>query len=72
MENYYDNSSRWVFDSDGNYLHSKSNTYEPHIHREGYFFIDTKVEESDWERYLIKENNLDKKEPRKEYRYDKN
>jgi hypothetical protein len=62
MENYYDNSSRWVFDSDGNYLHSKRNTYEPHIQREGYFFIDTKVEESEWERYLLKDNNLLKRE----------
>ncbi len=34
MENYYNNSSRWVFDSDGNYLHSKRNTYNPNLHRE--------------------------------------
>ena len=67
MENYYDNSLRWVFDSDGNYLHSRRTTYEPHIHREGYFFIDTKVEESDWERYLLNENNLVKEEHRKEH-----
>lgn len=67
MENYYDNSSRWVFDSDGNYLHSKRNTYEPHIQREGYFLIDTKVEESEWERYLLNENNLVKEEHIKEH-----
>ena len=45
MENYYDNSSRWVFDSDGNYLHSKRKTYNPNLHREGIFFSDSKKEE---------------------------
>ena len=38
MENYYNNSSRWVFDSDGNYLHSKRGTYNPNIERDGIFF----------------------------------
>lgn len=32
MENYYSNSQRWVFDSDGNYLHSKGDNYNPNIH----------------------------------------
>ena len=53
MENYYSNSQRWVFDSDGNYLHSKGDIYNPNIQREGYFFINSKEEESEWERYLL-------------------
>ena len=48
MENYYDNSSRWVFDSDGNYLHSKRNTYNPNLYREGIFFSHSKKEEDEY------------------------
>ena len=54
MENYYDNSSRWVFDSDGNYLHSKRTNYNPNILREGYFFSDVKTDE---EEYLYRKEN---------------
>jgi len=60
METYYDNSSRWVFDSDGNYLHSKRSNHNPHIERDGYFFSNTERD------IYIKEDNLDKKETRKE------
>ena len=45
MENYYSNSQRWVFDSDGNYLHSKGDNYNPNIQREGYFFNNIKHDE---------------------------
>jgi len=41
MESYYDNSSNWVFDSDGNFLHSKRRKHNPHIERDGYFFTNT-------------------------------
>ena len=57
MENYYNNSSRWVFDSDGNYLHSKRNTYNPNLHREGIFFTDTEKEK---EEYLDTFTNIKK------------
>ena len=54
MENYYDNSSRWVFDSDGNYLHSKRTNNNPNTIREGYFFSDVKTDE---EEYLYRKGN---------------
>ena len=44
MENYYDNSQRWVYDSDGNYLHSNRNESESNLQREGYFFSDVKMD----------------------------
>ena len=53
MENYYSNSQRWVFDSDGNYLHSKGDNYNPNIQREGYFFTNSELDESEWKRYLL-------------------
>ena len=37
-ENYYDRSSYWVLDSDGNYLYTKMNRSNPNIEREGYFY----------------------------------
>ena len=52
MENYYDNTHRWVFDSDGNFLHSKRRVFNPNIEREGYFFKDTKLEEDEYLKYL--------------------
>ena len=42
MENYYDNSSNWVFDTDGNYLYTSRKKFNPHIERDGYFFSNTK------------------------------
>lgn len=60
MENYYDNSSRWVFDSDGEFLHSKRRVFNPNIEREGYFFSNTKEVDDDYFRYLLeRENNND-------------
>ena len=53
MENYYDNSSNWVFDSDGNYLHSKRRKFNPHIERDGYFFSNTKEVDDEYVRYLL-------------------
>ena len=38
MENYYDNTHRWVFDRDGNFLHSKR-VFNPNIEREDTFMI---------------------------------
>ena len=54
MENYYDNSSRWVFDRDGNFLHSKRKEYNPNIQREDMFFSDTKTEEEEYLEYLFR------------------
>lgn len=45
-DNYYDRSSSWVYDSDGNYLYSKRSDYNENIEREGYFYSDMK----EWER----------------------
>ena len=55
MENYYDKSNRWVYDTDGNFLHSKRMNYNPNILREGYFFSDVKTEEE--EEYLYRKEN---------------
>ena len=57
MENYYNNSSRWVFDSDGNYLHSKRNTYNHNLHREGIFFSDTEKDKEEYLEYLYRKGN---------------
>ena len=57
MENYYDNSHRWVFDSDGNYLHSKGRTLNPNIEREGIFISNTKKEEEEYSEYLYRKEN---------------
>lgn len=57
MENYYNNSSRWVFDSDGNYLHSKRNTYNTNLHRESIFFTDTEKEKEEYLEYLYRKGN---------------
>ena len=54
MENYYNNTHRWVFDSDGNYLHSKRETYNPNIERDGIFFSDSKTEEEEYLEYLYR------------------
>jgi len=54
MESYYDNSHRWVYDTDGNYLYSKRMNYNPNILREGYFFSDVKTVE---EEYLYRKEN---------------
>ena len=57
MESYYNNSSRWVFDSDGNYLHSKRTNYNPNLHREGIFFTDTEKEKEEYLEYLYRKGN---------------
>ena len=59
MENYYDNSQRWVYDLDGNYLHSNRNESESNLQREGYFFSDVKMDKIEYELYLLerKKNN---------------
>jgi len=54
METYYDNSSRWVFDSDGNYLHSRRRTFNPNLERDGMFVSDTKKEEQEYLEYLYR------------------
>ena len=54
-DNYYDRTSNWVFDSDGNYLHSRRRNYEPHIEREGYFFHDLREEEE-----LLRKEEMEK------------
>lgn len=57
MENYFDNSSRWVFDSEGNYLHSKRTIHNPNIQREGIFFSDSIKDEDEYLEYLYKKEN---------------
>lgn len=57
MENYYDNSQRWVFDSDGNFLHSKRNTNNPNIQRDGIFFSDENQTNEEYMEYLYKREN---------------
>jgi len=53
MDNYYNNTHRWVFDTDGNFLHSKRMNYNPNTLRDGYFFSNNEEEEE----YLYKKEN---------------
>ena len=57
MESYYDNSHRWVYDTDGNYLHSKRRTLNPNIERDGIFILDTKKEQEEYLEYLYRKGN---------------
>jgi hypothetical protein len=57
MESYYDNSHRWVYDTDGNYLYSKRRTLNPNIERDGIFFLDTKKEQEEYLEYLYRKEN---------------
>lgn len=56
-DNYYDRTSNWVFDSDGNYLHSRRRNYEPHIEREGYHYTNEKEWEERFEKYMKESKN---------------
>jgi|TARA_B110000977_G_scaffold152016_1_gene192968 hypothetical protein len=57
MESYYDNSHRWVYDTDGNYLYSKRRTLNPNIERDGIFISDTKKEQEEYFEYLYRKEN---------------
>lgn len=57
MESYYDNSHRWVYDTDGNYLYSKRRTLNPNIERDGIFILDTKKEQEEYFEYLYRKEN---------------
>jgi len=57
MESYYDNSHRWVYDTDGNYLYSKRRTLNPNIERDGIFISDTKKEQEEYLEYLYRKEN---------------
>ena len=57
MESYYDNSHRWVYDTNGNYLYSKRRTLNPNIEREGIFISDTKKEQEEYFEYLYRKEN---------------
>jgi hypothetical protein len=57
MESYYDNSHRWVYDTDGNYLYSKRRTLNPNIERDGIFISDTKKEHEEYFEYLYRKEN---------------
>ena len=57
MESYYDNSHRWVYDTDGNYLHSKRRTLNPNIERDGIFISDIKKEQEEYLEYLYRKEN---------------
>lgn len=57
MESFYDNSHRWVYDTDGNYLYSKRRTLNPNIERDGIFILDTKKEQEEYLEYLYRKEN---------------
>jgi hypothetical protein len=57
MESYYDNSHRWVYDTNGNYLYSKRRTLNPNIERDGIFISDTKKEQEEYFEYLYRKEN---------------
>jgi len=57
MESYYDNTHRWVFDSDGEFLHSKRRVFNPNIERDGIFISDTKKEQEEYFEYLYRKEN---------------
>ena len=57
MESYYDNSHRWVYDTDGNYLYSKRRTLNPNIERDGIFISDNKKEQEEYLEYLYRKEN---------------
>jgi hypothetical protein len=57
MENYYDKSNRWVYDTDGNFLHSKRMNYNPNIIREGMFVSNSKMDDEQYFEYLYRKEN---------------
>ncbi len=57
MESYYDNSHRWVYDTDGNYLYSKRRTLNPNIERDGIFISYNKKEQEEYLEYLYRKEN---------------
>lgn len=56
-DNYYDNSSNWVFDGDGNYLYTKRRGYDPNIERNGYWYTNQKEWDEKHQLYLREESN---------------
>lgn len=56
-DNYYDNSSRWVFDSDGNFLHSKRIEFNPSLERDGYFYTNEKEWDEKFEQHQLESKN---------------
>ena len=56
-DNYYDNSSRWVFDSDGNFLHSKRGEFNPSLERDGYFYTNEKEWDEKFEQHQLESKN---------------
>lgn len=56
-DNYYDNSSRWVFDSDGNFLHSKRREFNPVLERDGYFYTNKKEWDEKFEQHQLESKN---------------
>ena len=58
-DNYYDRTSNWVFDSDGNYLYSKRGDFNPNIEREGYWYTNTKEWEKRYQDHLKEESERD-------------
>lgn len=58
MSNYFDRSSNWVFDKEGNYLYTDFGGGNPNIIREGYFFCD--IEEQMNEEYRHYEEQKEK------------
>lgn len=56
-DNYYDNSSRWVFDSDGNFLHSKRREFNPSLERDGYFYTNEKEWDEKFEQHQLESKN---------------
>lgn len=56
-DNYYDNSLRWVFDSDGNFLHSKRREFNPSLERDGYFYTNEKEWDEKFEQHQLESKN---------------
>lgn len=56
-DNYYDRSSSWVYDSDGNYLHSKRSIINPNTEREGYWYTNPKEWDKRYQEHLKEESD---------------
>lgn len=58
MSSYFDRSSNWVFDKEGNYLYTDYSGGNPSVVRESYFFTD--LEEQQNEEYYYYEEQKEK------------
>lgn len=56
-ENYFNNRSNWVFDTDGNFLHSRRKKSNPFIERDGYFYTNEKEWDEEFEKHIKETEN---------------